>query len=218
MPPSGDTHFALPEVGGLAHPPETIPSHFQLGARDKDLLENTVELSLEALEDGDRLRVTVTITNTAAGHHVPTDFPGRHLLLVVEATDGDRQALTLENGPTIPDWGGEQAGLPGKAFAKVLRDVLSGESPVASYWKQTIIESDNRIPALESDSSHFVFSMPDVGNDVQVSARLFLRRLFADQAQNKGWDMPDILMERASTGSQPISRHNLFLPALGIDH
>jgi len=218
MPPSGDTHFALPEVGGLAHPPETIPSHFQLGATDTGLLEDTVELSLEAREDGDLLRVTVTVTNTSAGHHVPTDFPGRHMLLVIEATDGNGATLTLQNGTTIPNWGGEQAGLPGKAFAKVLRDVLSGESPVASYWKQTIIESDNRIPALGTDISYYVFSMPANGDDVQVSARLIFRRLFADQAEAKGWDMPDILMEQVSTNSQPKIHFNLYLPLMGVDH
>ncbi len=35
MPPTGDTYFALPEVGGLEHPPETIPSHLQLGATSR---------------------------------------------------------------------------------------------------------------------------------------------------------------------------------------
>ena len=50
----------------------------------------------------------------------------------------------------MPDWGGAQAGLPGIAFAQVLRDVITGESPVVSYWKQALMESENRIRALES--------------------------------------------------------------------
>jgi hypothetical protein len=218
MPPSGDTHFALPEAGGLAHPSETIPSHFQLGAADTGLLQETMELALEAREEGDLLRVTVTLTNAGAGHHVPTDFPGRQMVLLLEVIDENEIPLTLVNGTTIPEWGGEQAGLPGKVYAKLLRDINSGDFPVISYWKQSIIESDNRIPALESDISYYIFSMPDEGNDVQVSATLYLRRLFADQAKDKGWDMPDILMDEVSTRRQTTTHYNIYLPLMGIDY
>ena len=104
-----------------------------------------------------RLDVTVTVTNSGAGHHVPTDHPGRHLLLVVSAVDGGGQPLTQLAGPTIPDWGGSFAGLPGVGFAKVLQDVATAEAPVISYWKQALIESDNRIAALEADVSTYAF-------------------------------------------------------------
>jgi len=85
--------------------------------------------------------------------HVPTDFPGRHTILAVTATDEQRQTLVQLSGPTVPDWGGTQAGLPGKAFAKVLRDVETGESLVVSYWKQALIVSDNRIARPKATST-----------------------------------------------------------------
>jgi hypothetical protein len=140
---------------------------------------------------------TVTITNTGAGHHVPTDHPGRHLILTVEAEDGLGQALSLQSGPLVPEWGGAQAGLPGKAFAKVLRDVQSGEAPVVSYWKQALIASDNRIPALGSDRSAYAFAAPAAGGPVTVTAELRFRRTFQAVMEAKGWNEPDVVMEQA---------------------
>jgi hypothetical protein len=205
MPPTGDAYFALPEVGGLAHPPEQIPSHLQLGATSVELLQNTVSMTLSARQVAGRLEITVVITNTAAGHHAPTDFPGRHMLLTITATDGQGQALSQQSGPTIPDWGGSQAGLPGRVFAKVLRDAATGESPVVSYWKQTLIVSDNRIPVLEDDTSIYTFAAPAAGSPVTVTAELRFRRAFQSVMDAKGWDTPDIVMEetQATFSVQP---------------
>lgn len=196
MPPTGDTMFALAEVGGLEHPPESIPSHLQVGAVDVDLLQNTVEMVLD-VEIVDRQAIaTVTLNNFGAGHHVPTDYPGRHMILLVNAQDQAGQTLELIHGPTVPDWGGPEAGLPGQAFAKVLRDVMTGEMPVVSYWEQTQIVSDNRIPALESDRTTYIFSLPETADsEVLVSAELIFRRLFHAESEARKWNMPDIMME-----------------------
>ena len=196
MPPNGDSYFALPEAGGLEHAPETIPSHLQLGATSVELLQDTVVLALAAEEQGGVAVATVAITNTGAGHHVPTDYPGRHMILTVEASAGG-QPLALIEGSTVPEWGGAQAGLPGKAYTKVLRDVLSGEAPVVSYWKQALIDSDNRIPALAADRSSYRFAAPEASGPVTVQASLRLRRVFQPVMEAKGWDRPDIVMEEA---------------------
>jgi hypothetical protein len=196
MPPNGDTYFALPEVGGLEHRPETIPSHQQLGATSVELLQDTVVLDLAAEERNGTVAVTVVITNTGAGHHVPTDYPGRHMILTVRAS-ADGQPLALADGGVVPEWGGAQAGLPGKAYAKVLRDVRSGEAPVVSYWKQALIDSDNRIPALAADRSSYSFVAPGGGGPVTVQASLRLRRVFQPVMEAKGWAMADVVMEEA---------------------
>lgn len=194
MPPTGDTMFATVEAGGLEHPPETIPSHLQLGATSEELLQNTVEMTLDAQANGDHLSVTVTITNTEAGHHVPTDYPGRHLLLVLTASTVEGQSLDLLKGPSVPAWGGPQAGQPGQAFAKVLRDVVSGEAPVISYWKPSQIVSDNRIAALDADTSTYTFALPPGDKTVIVRATLLFRRVFYAVAEARNWDTPDIVM------------------------
>jgi hypothetical protein len=193
MPPNGDTHFALPEQGGLPHPPESIPSHFQLGAASQSLLQDTVDLDVAVDAASGRLDVTVRLTNSGAGHHVPTDHPGRHLLLVVSAEDGGGETLTQLTGPTVPVWGGSYAGLPGTGFAKVLRDVDTGEAPVISYWKQALIESDTRIAALETDVSTYSFQAD--GSGATVSVKLYFRRLFEPIADRYGWDLGEVVME-----------------------
>ncbi len=195
MPFNEETvYFARPEVGGLAHPAGTIPFHLQPGAADQELLQDTVSLSLESHETTGRLEVTVTITNTGAGHHVPTDYPGRQMILLVSADGPSGQALPLLQGPTLPAWAGEEAGLPGVVYAKVLVDLASGEKPVVSYWKQTLIDSDNRIPALAASRSTYIFQAPQDGGEIQLQVLLLFRRVFQDVALEKGWDMPDIIM------------------------
>ena len=212
MKPTGVDYFVFPEKGGLIRDPQTIASHLQPGAADVELLQNTVSMIPSARQVADNLQVTVTITNTEAGHHVPTDFPGRHMILVVTATDEQGHALSQQSGPTVPDWGGVEAGLPGKAFAKVLRDVETGESPVVSYWKQALIVSDNRIPAFESDTSAYTFAAPRSGGAITVTAELRFRRAFQDVLDVKGWDTPDIVMERETVTMAVTPVRRLYLP------
>ena len=136
------------------------------------------------------------------------------MILTVQAAGGQGQRLGQQSGPTVPGWGGAQAGLPGTAYAKVLRDVQSGRSPVVSYWKQALIESDNRIPARESDLTEYAFAIPESGDPVTVTAELRFRRTFQDVMDAKGWIAPDIVMAEAQIAlvAQPYS--NLFLPLI----
>ena len=192
--------------------PQMIASHLQPGASDVELLQNTVSMTLSVGHVEGLLQVAVTITNTQAGHHVPTDFPGRHMILVVTAMDARGQKLVQLDGPTVPRWGGAEAGLPGKAFAKVLRDVGTGEWPVVSYWKQALIISDNRIPAFGSDSSSYAFAASGAEGSITVTAELSFRRVFQDVATSKGWDTPDIVMEREQVMIPVQPWGDVFLP------
>jgi hypothetical protein len=212
MKPTGVDYFVFPEKGGLIRDPQLIASHLQPGAADEELLQNTVNMTVSARQAVDRLQVTVTITNTEAGHHVPTDYPGRHMILTVTAMDEEGEDLAQLAGPTVPQWGGEQAGLPGTAFAKVLRDVETGESPVVNYWKQALIVSDNRIPALGSDASAYIFAAPRTGGLVTVKTELRFRRVFQDMLDLKGWDTPDIMMEEERIVLPVQPWETIFLP------
>ncbi len=183
--------------------PQTIFSHRMPGAADSTLLQATAELTAEAQRDGASLTVSVAVTNTGAGHAIPTDNPLRNLILLVEARNAAGQPLELLDGAVIPEWGGVgdpaagyYAGLPGRLYTKLLADFYTGETPTYAYWRQTRLVSDNRIAALATDVSSYRFNVPDGAGEITVEARLFLRRAFIDLMAAKGWDTPDILMEQ----------------------
>jgi hypothetical protein len=214
MPPNGDTYFALPEVGGLQHPPDRIPSHLDRGALDVNLLQNSVTLTVFARQIIDQIEVTVAITNTDVGHHIPTDHPGRQMILTAHAIDAQGHDLLQQAGEVVPAWGGAQAGTPGKVFAKILQDVATGEAPVVSYWKQTRIVSDMRLAALQTDTSMYTFALPAGGGPISLTAQLRFRRAFQALMDDKDWNAPDILMEETQVTVTTLPIQHVYLPLI----
>ena len=204
MPSSGAAFFVPPEKGGLKRDPETISSHRMPGARDLDLLENAVSLTLEAERLPDGIRVRTKVVNDLTGHHVPTDSPLRHLILIVRAYHSDASELSLKAGPVLPEWCGSgdpadgcYAGLPGKVFVKLLEETWTGVSPTAAYWNPTRVVMDTRLGAYESDVGEFLFTASD-SKDVRIEAVLLYRRAYKKLMDLKGWKEPDIVMESAT--------------------
>jgi hypothetical protein len=221
MPPESVPYFVYPEKGGLIRDPSTLASHLDLGVKDADFMQRSVSMSVQASAAEDDIEATVVISNVFAGHHVPTDYPGRNMILVIEAVDATGGVLQQLGGPVVPEWGGgglagnDYAGQPGKGYAKLLRDLATNEWPVVSYWKPTSIQEDNRIAAGTSDTSTYRFALPTSANlgVVRITATLWLRRLYIDQARAKGWDTPDLLMaESTSFVRLPGSQWRTYLP------
>ena len=161
-------------------------------------------MTLEAARTEDGIRVRTRILNDLTGHHVPTDSPLRHMILVVRAYRPDGTGLSLKSGPVLPTWcgsgdpeDGDYAGLPGKVFVKLLVEAWTGKSPTSAYWNPTRIVADTRLRAFETDVTEFLFAAPDLG-DVRVEAVLVYRRAFKDLMELKGWNEPDIVMESDS--------------------
>jgi len=201
MPPRGAAHFALADCGGLERDPATIYSHRMPGASDESLLQNAVDMRATARLEGDRITVRVDVTNDRTGHHVPTDSPLRQLILLVQATDEGGQPLAQLSGPTVPAWAGVgataqgyYAGLAGKGFAKVLQELWTNVSPTGAYWNRTRVLSDTRLAAFASDISSYAFAAPTEGT-ASVEIALVYRRAFIGLVDQKGWDVPDIVME-----------------------
>ncbi len=197
-----------PDAGGVDRDPMGIHAHTQPGALDEELWQNAVAMTTTAQVEGDATVVRVEITNDQTGHHVPTDSPLRHLILLVHATDADGNPLTQLEGPTVPEWGaigdtseGRYAGLPGKAFAKVLEELWTEISPSAAYWNPTRIVSGNRLAAFATDSSTYTFAAPEPG-EVNVEVTLLFRRAVIDLMDQKGWNVPDIVMEQQTASLQ----------------
>lgn len=204
MPAGLTDHFALKEEGGLDRDPETIFSHLMPGAADEDLLKNAVSMSVNGWKEDGEVNFLVTITNDQTGHHIPTDSPLRHMILVVQAINEDGQPLELISGPVVPDWGGignvddgYYGGQPGTIYAKVLEELWTEISPSGAYWNPTRIISDNRIAALDRSISDFTFKDIEEGK-VILRATLIFRRAFIELIEQKEWDLPDIIMEEQS--------------------
>jgi hypothetical protein len=219
MPPGLNNHFARLEKGGIVRDPQTIFSHFMPGAANEELLQNAVDMDVKAERHDKHIVVTIMITNDRAGHHVPTDSPLRHLILIVKAMDSKGHLLRQSDGPVIPEWcgmgdpnEGYYGGLPGKAFAKVLEELWTEVSPTGAYWNPTRILSDNRIAAFATDSSTYTFAA-DADDMITVDVVLLFRRAFIELASQKGWEIHDIIMEHKvinASGSLSISTN---LPA-----
>jgi hypothetical protein len=202
MPVAGYDYFVFPENGGLHRDPNRIFSHLMPGAMDEELLQNAVAITATVRLEAGTLVVQVNITNDRTGHHIPTESPLRHLIMLVNVTNNDSDSLTQLDGPTVPEWGGVgdpvqgyYAGLPGKGFAKVLEELWTGISPTGAYWNPTRTLSDNRLAAFATDSSTYTFDA-QTESEVNVEVVLLFRRAFKELMDQKGWDIPDIVMER----------------------
>jgi hypothetical protein len=190
-------YFVFAEQGGLARDPSQIHSHKMLGVSDVEFLQNSVSMTTTAKVVGDQVLVNVRITNDRVGHHIPTDSPLRHMMLVVEAKDANGQPLSATAGSVLPEWAGNYSDQPGRMFAKVLQDEWTGEMPTGAYWRPVRLVSDTRLPAFKTSASYYQFAIPagSAGQDVIVETRLIFRRAYQQLQEWKGWTDPDILME-----------------------
>lgn len=169
------------------------------------LVEGAATVRMAGAKEQGKIKVTVTVTNTRAGHNLPTDSPLRHLILVVEVRDQNDKILAQVGGDKIQDWGGvgsdprDYAGKPGAIYANVLKDKITNTVPAVSYWNLIVPAwdgSDSRLPPFKDVTSEYWFVAPTRG-PVKITARLWYRYAFIDVMRQKGWDRPDKLVNWA---------------------
>lgn len=193
------SYFVYPEKGGLFRELDQIHLHQMPGASDEQFLRSAISLESNVEIDGAEIVVNTVVSNTGAGHHYPTGSPLRQVLLVVRATHGSGGELALVEGESLPEWAGDVAGFAGQAYARILRDTLTGEEPTFSHWRLVELVEDTRIPALSSRAGSFRFALPDddsgLGDDdIHIEVQLIFRRAFQQLQEWKGWTDPDILL------------------------
>ncbi len=165
-------------------------------------IANAVPMMVTVKRVRKAIKISVTIVNDLTGHHVPTDSPLRHMILLVRVKGDGGQLLDILDGPKLPKWcgvgdvsKGYYAGLPGKVFAKVLEEKWTRIVPTAAYWNPTRVVQDNRLAAFAQDTSTYSFSA-DISGSVTVDVSLLYRRAYKKLMDLKGWTVPDIVMER----------------------
>jgi len=193
-----DCHMAPTNAGAacdrisLNRPPGDVRSHRIVGT-SPEFLENALSMTMDTEVVGDSLEVEVAITNDRTGHHVPTGVTIRNMILLVEAWEqSSGEPLEYTGDTVIHDLGGVgdpaegyYAGLPGRLYAKI-NQAGSGASPTFFTDAVTIV-TDNRIPALATDTTHYSFAIPPESGDVQVRARVIYRRSWRALVDGKGW-------------------------------
>ncbi len=219
MPSGRADRFARSVEGGKKRDPATIFGHRMPGAGAVELLQNAVTMSATAEVHDDTIEVRVEILNDRTGHNVPSDSPLRQMILIVRGADSNGLALDQCGGPILPNWCGQGdpdegyvAGLPGKAYAKILEELWTGVYPSGAYWNQTRIRSDNRIATFESDETTYLFRLPEDGEAV-VDVLLLYRRAFIELSDLKCWETKDIEMAR-----QTLIIDRSCPPGFGLSH
>ncbi len=213
MKPDGRTRqVALASKGAIVRDPKTVASHTFRAGNDAQFMRSAVELKVRGELSGDALTVVAGVKNIGAGHHLPSGSPMRNMLLLVEARD-EHGRLELLQGERLPVWAGtgpesagNYAGLPGKGYAKVLKDLvpypadrrissnLSALYP-APHWRPVILESDNRIAAGAVDASSYRFRLPQSARGpIRIIVRLFHRRTFRNWIDPQSPAIGDLLL------------------------
>jgi len=130
----------------------------------------------DVVAPGSSADVTVKVTNSGAGHYLPTGLTEvRQMWLEVTAV--------AEDG-TVTELGKHE-------FGSILKDA-AGNSPV-ELWDAVAFEKDDRIPPQESSSDTYSFTMPDSGA-VKVNAALYYRSCTEEMATKAGVEIPTTTM------------------------
>lgn len=185
-------------VGGNAVITAALQPENKAARRHADIarqrLRNAAELdvSLSARPDG-LVRLDATVTNVAAGHHLPTSLTQvREMWLEVHVTDGDGGRI-LASGEL--DSHGEIK--PGATVFKSVTVDAEG-NPTHKPWEMNHFIDDTTIPPKGHKTSSYVFEPPSSGT-LGVEVRLNYRTAsqhFIDSLLGKGKvNVPTVVME-----------------------
>jgi hypothetical protein len=180
MAPTGQMTNIAPGHGGVERDSRTLASHYFPGGAE--LVGKSVSVRVQSAQVPQGRKVDVEIVAERVGHRVPTGFPDRQLILVVE---GNGLLLT---GQRLPKIAGKWQGTPGVLFAKQLfRDDAQKPLP---FWLPIANTVDTRLVPEQPARHSFVF----VNTVTRVNVRVFYRRFWQHVADERGWGDNDRLI------------------------
>jgi hypothetical protein len=155
--------------------------------RATQMLQSAATLKMDApkvVKAGDEASVTVTITNSGAGHYLPTGLTEvREMWLDVSWVDSAGKSTSL----------GE------RRFGTVLKDA-AGKYP-AELWDAVAIQSDDRIPPQQSVTDSYKIVLPAGVEAATLKAQLLYRSAPEELAAKAGVKNPTTVMASAE---QPV--------------
>lgn len=203
-----DCHMPPPDEDGTicnfgpppVRPGEQRRSHAFVGSTPQTLADN-IDLAVDLTQTPGEIRVRASVTNFGAGHDFPTGVSIRNALLVVSARVNGA-AMTQIDGPRVPVWAdddvpgkqpGDYAGEPGTGYAKILEGRINGQGDLISpvlFVDAERVRTKTTIASGTTDVSDLVFQIPSdaqIGDPLQIEARLIYRRATRALYVTKGW-------------------------------
>lgn len=149
----------------------------------KELLQSAARVTMSArtvVKSGEDASVSVTITNTGAGHYLPTGL-----------TEVRQMWLQV----SVVDPAGKETVLGKHEFGTVLKDD-KGNHPV-ELWNATGVFSDDRIPPQGSVTDSYKLALPSGVDSATLKAELMYRSAPDELAKKAKVDNPVTIMASA---------------------
>jgi len=133
---------------------EKVYQHFWYGGHTGQFLENAFRINSSIQKTGNRVKVTLNITNNNVGHMIPSGLPSRKVILDFNATDMQGNEIYSSQ----------------KVYTKTLVDQYNNE--VSDFWKAVSVAKDNRFKPRESRIEVFEFDAPNGTDGINIKALL----------------------------------------------
>ena len=169
----GNIPGALSSLPGMA---DDLTLLRQAATLDARLTTNPTDLS--------KLTVTVIITNTGAGHHLPTGASDLRQLWLELTLRGDTGQMLWSSG-VLDQYGAFDPGTV--QFRKVLGDANGQPIDLHRVWVATQVLSDTSLLPLEARVINYPVALPAGSTPARLTVRLLYRdvsQAFAEFAQN----------------------------------
>ncbi|MCZ7401634.1 MAG: multiheme c-type cytochrome [Candidatus Methanoperedens sp.] len=158
---------------------DKVYQHFWYGGHTGQFLENAFRINSSIQETGNRVKVTLNITNNNVGHMIPSGLPSRKVILDLNVSD--RQGHEIYSSE--------------KVYTKTLVDQYNNE--VSDFWKAAAVANDNRFKPQESRIEVFEFDTPNGTDGINVKASL----TYQLEAEIITTEMESVNVELASVSS-----------------
>lgn len=189
MKPSGHMTNMAPGRGGIERDPKTLANHRFFDGSQADMLRRALKTSVRFERQPDGVRAWVRLWTEGIGHRLPTGFVDRHLVLIIEGQTSEGRTVPVRAGPKLPSLAGDEAGQPGRLFARVLCD-FEGRSPVPFWQAAPDPPPDTRLVPGKVEED--VFDFPETLTRLRL--RVLYRRFWPEVARTKQWPNDDLLV------------------------
>ncbi len=136
---------------------EKVYQHFWYGGHKGQFLENAFQINSSIQRTGNRVKVTLNITNDNVGHMIPSGLPSRKVVLDFNASVRQGREIYSDQ----------------KVYAKTIVDQYNNE--VSDFWKAVSVAKDNRFKPGESRIEVFEFDAPNGTDEINIQALLKYR-------------------------------------------